>query len=74
MSDPIPTEAMKEEAKKWPNGWIYAIDPFFDPNGRVPADGIMGAWAVDGNGNITGEFIRNPGFRPRSQSRGQESQ
>ncbi len=29
---------------------MYAIDPYFDPNGPVPPYGIVGGWSVDSFG------------------------
>jgi hypothetical protein len=55
-----------EEAKRHPNGWLYVIDPAFDPNGEVPWDGIVGAWKVDGEGNLTSEYFSNPDYVPRT--------
>jgi hypothetical protein len=46
---------MAHESTKW--------DPRFDPKGRVPREGIMGAWTVDQQGQIVGEFQRNPRYR-----------
>jgi hypothetical protein len=59
-----PSSATLEEAKRTPNGWVYAIDGEFGPNDEVPPDRIAGAWKVDAQGNITGEFIPNPNYKP----------
>ena len=64
-----PTVAERREAKKWPNGFLYRIDPACDPNGRVPPEGIQGAWPVDAHGSIVGEFRPNPNYRPSSRQR-----
>lgn len=58
------SEPMREEARRNPGGWIYAVDPAFDPGGEVPPYGIVGAWRVDDRGEITGEFKPNPNYRP----------
>jgi hypothetical protein len=61
---PTPTAAAIAEAKQNPNGWVYAIDGIADPNGAVPPDRIRGAWKVNANGEIEGDFIPNPNYRP----------
>lgn len=52
-----------EEAKLNPNGWVYRIYGFYDVNVPVPPEAIVGAWRVDKQGNIVGNFIENPKFR-----------
>ncbi|HYO08296.1 MAG TPA: hypothetical protein VER17_04945 [Tepidisphaeraceae bacterium] len=46
------------EAKKLPNGWVYAIDGVAEA-GEVPPERVQGAWKVDANGEVEGEFIFN---------------
>jgi hypothetical protein len=58
------TDDMRRAAQGQPGGWVYVIDPAYDSNGAVPPHGIVGAWRVDGAGNITDEFQRNPNHRP----------
>jgi len=56
--EPHPGEI--EEAARNPNGWVYRIaGSIGDPNGKVPPEAIIGAWQVDAEGKITGEFIEN---------------
>jgi hypothetical protein len=50
------------EAKRNPNGWVYRIAGSFEPNDRVPREAIIGAWKVDAQGNIVGEFVRNENY------------
>jgi len=50
------------EAKRNPGGWVYAIDPRYDASGEVPPEAIKGAWKVDLQGNIEGDFIPNPNY------------
>ena len=59
-----PTPEAIAEAKQNPGGWVYAIDGHYDPNGAVPTEAIKGAWKVDVNGDIVGEFIPNPNYVP----------
>lgn len=58
----------KELARKHPNGWVYRIDPKYLKSQDVPPEAIVGAWKVDENGEIIGEFIPNSrydsGFNP----------
>lgn len=51
-----------EEAKKIPNGWVYVIDEAFENQSEIPPQAIVGAWKVDENGNIIGDFIPNPKY------------
>ncbi|MFD7169718.1 type VII secretion system-associated protein [Streptomyces violascens] len=68
MTEPPVTDAARAEAAQHPGSWVYAIDPFFEPAGRVPPYGIIGAWKADENGQLTAEFRHNPKYRrsPRS--------
>lgn len=52
------------EARKNPGGWVYVIDGRYDPKDGVPPEAIKGAWKVDENGNIIGQFIPNPNYVP----------
>jgi hypothetical protein len=44
-------------AKSIPNGWVYRIEGRFAPNEAVTPEAIVGAWTMDENDNILGEFI-----------------
>ncbi|MDP9846005.1 type VII secretion system-associated protein [Streptosporangium lutulentum] len=63
-SPPPLTDALREQARRGPGTWLYAIDPFFDSGGEVPPYGIVGAWQVDERGEIIEEFRHNPNYRP----------
>src|SRR5690606_27276422 len=64
-SRPAITPAMREQAKKQPNSWLYVVDPIFtDPNAEVPPWGFIGGYRVDERGEITDEFSPNPNYRP----------
>ena len=52
-----------EEAKKHPNGWVYVIDEHFRDKEEVPPQHILGAWKVDSNGEIIGDFVPNPNYK-----------
>ena len=59
-----PTPQMIEEARKNPNGWVYAIEGNFGPNDAVPPEAIAGAWKVSPDGKIIeGSFRPNPNFK-----------
>jgi hypothetical protein len=51
------------EAAVHPGGWVYEIDGSMvsNPDGYVPAEAIMGGYAVGPDGRPTGEYARNPG-------------
>jgi hypothetical protein len=59
---PLPGEI--EEAKRNPNGWIYRIAVTFAPNENVPPEAIVGAWKVEADGRISGNFIPNNKYNP----------
>lgn len=61
---PTPFPGEIAEAKSIPNGWVYRIHGHFLAHEAVPPEAIAGAWKVDGNGNITGDFIPNPNYKP----------
>lgn len=67
---PVYPAELVEEATRHPSGWVYAIDPDLvdddDPyTSAVPPEAIKGAWAVDAQGRLTGQFTRNPNYRPK---------
>lgn len=43
----------------------YRIEGRFLPNESVPPEAVVGAWKVDDDGNIFGDFVSNPNYRPR---------
>jgi hypothetical protein len=59
---PMPGEI--EEAKLHPNGWVYRIEGSFGLNDAIPPKAIVGAWKVDAEGKISGEFIPNAKYLP----------
>ena len=50
------------EAKNTPGSWVYEIVGDFGPQDKVPPTAIRGAWKVDDNGEIEGDFIPNEKF------------
>lgn len=61
---PTPTAAAIAEAKQNPNGWVYVMDGIAEPNSAVPPERIKSAWKVNAIGEIEGDFIPNPNYRP----------
>mgnify|MGYP001338948586 CR=1 FL=1 len=59
---PTITEETRDEAKRNPGGWVYAISGRYSDQEHVPPDEIIGAWKVDEHGEITGDFVPNPNF------------
>ncbi|MEU6353515.1 type VII secretion system-associated protein [Streptomyces sp. NPDC047072] len=60
---PPVTPALRAQAARQRGGYVYAIDPFFDPGGAVPPYGIVGGWSVDRAGQLV-SFTPNPKYRP----------
>jgi hypothetical protein len=58
-----PAKEAISEALKYPNGWVYEIDRAFKGKKDVPPQAIRGAWKVDANGIIIGDFIPNPNYK-----------
>jgi hypothetical protein len=45
------------KAKRYPNRWIYEIAGTPQPGETVAPERILGAWKIDANGEIAGEFV-----------------
>jgi hypothetical protein len=58
------TDEVIQAARSNPNGWVYKIEGAFGSEEDVPPESVVGAWKVDENGNLTGEFITNPRYQP----------
>jgi hypothetical protein len=56
------TAEARAEAKKQPGSYLYVVEGVDDPMGHVPPENIKGAWKVDDDGEIVGDFILNPKF------------
>jgi hypothetical protein len=48
-----------QAATQYPNGWVYRIAGPFKPSEAIPPEAIIGAWKVDAQGAIVGDFVRN---------------
>lgn len=53
-----------DEARANPGGWVYEIDPRYDPNGEVPFTAIIKAWKISDTGEPTGEIWENDDYTP----------
>ena len=62
LSKKIPDDGAIKEALMHHNGWVYEIDPGFNREDEIPPQSIVGAWKVDENGKIIGEFVPNPNY------------
>ena len=51
------------EAARNAGGRVYRILGDYGPNDRVPPEVIVGAWKVDNDGLIEGDFLPNPNFK-----------
>lgn len=58
------TPDVVQAARENPNGWVYKIEGTYGSAEHVPPEAIVGAWKVDVHGNLTGEFMPNPKYRP----------
>ena len=57
------TPEIAREARANPNGWVYKIEGQYALTEYVPSEAVMGAWKVDADGNVVGDFIPNPKYR-----------
>lgn len=64
------TEEMRANAKANPNSWLYVIDEAFDPDGPVPSWAVVGAYPVNGAGDIVEDFHPNDRYRPSPKALG----
>ncbi len=67
MPDHGHSPALVAEARRVPGGWVYEIVGEFAPEQDVPPGAIKGAWKVDDNGVLTGEYVANPNFRAKNE-------
>jgi hypothetical protein len=67
-SVPPVTEELRARARSAPGTWLYAVDPAYDPDGRVPPEAIVGVWRVDDRGEIGDTFQHNPNYKPSARA------
>ena len=58
----VPPQNAIQEALRFPNGYVYEIDERYKNMLEVPATAIKGAWKVNQQGLIEGDFIENPNY------------
>lgn len=66
------TDAMREEGRRNPGGWVWCADRDVDPRyiEGVPNFALLGAYKVDQAGELTGETYINDEYRPGPSKRG----
>ncbi len=64
MSAPAVPEDVRRKARATGGGWYYEIVGSYSDNDAVPPSAIKGAWRLDADGNLTGEYRPNPNFKP----------
>ncbi|KIO74922.1 hypothetical protein TH53_23630 [Pedobacter lusitanus] len=62
----VPSKKAKKEALNHPNGYVYVINEAYSDKKDVPPEAIAGAWKVNENGLIEGDFIPNPKYLDKS--------
>jgi hypothetical protein len=67
------TPRMRTSALANPNAWLYVIDPAFDADADIPPWGVVGAYRVDADGEISPSFRRNTEYRPSPTALGMPS-
>lgn len=67
MVEPFSAD-MIAEARANPGGNVYQIDWQYPDDQAVPREAIVGGWKVDQQGQLTGEFVDNPNYRPVRQA------
>ena len=65
----VPTE-LREMARRAGGGWLDEIVGGHDLAGPVPVTAIKGAWRLDANGDLTGEYVANPNYVKARQGGG----
>jgi hypothetical protein len=64
------TPEMRENARTNPNSWLYVIDEAFDARGPVPSWAVVGAYPVNGTGEVVEDFHPNDRYRPSPKALG----
>lgn len=59
-----PTAEAIAQARLNPGGWVLVVDAYDGPADKVPPERIRGAWKVNAEGEIIGEFVPNARYRP----------
>ncbi|GAA1269760.1 hypothetical protein [Saccharothrix xinjiangensis] len=69
---PPVTDALREEARRNPGGWVWCADPDVDPRyvEGAPSATLLGAYRSGPDGLLTGEVFPNPDYRPSPRRSG----
>jgi hypothetical protein len=76
MSAEVSTDApqvpqqVREQARQAGGGWLDEVVGDHDLSRAIPTTAIKGSWRLDANGDLTGEYVANPAYTGRPQSRG----
>ncbi|MBO0683264.1 MAG: hypothetical protein J2P45_08930 [Candidatus Dormibacteraeota bacterium] len=58
---------LRDQARRAGGGWLDEVVGEHSPTSPVPITAIRGAWRLDANGDLTGEYVANPNYvRPSS--------
>ncbi len=63
----LPREVV-EQARAGGGGWYYEV--VGSQAGEAPEEAIRGAWRVDAQGRLTGQYVANPKFGAAVPARG----
>jgi hypothetical protein len=58
----LPPESVIERARTRPGTWIYEIVGEYSEDDAIPPEAIKGAWKVDEDGRLTGDYLPNENF------------
>jgi hypothetical protein len=64
---PVVSAEIKEAARQAGGGWLDEVVGNHRP--PVPLTAIKGAWRLDADGELTGEYIANPNYAPTPTGR-----
>jgi hypothetical protein len=70
VGQPPITDEMRAGARANPNSWLYVIDPAFVGTADAPQWAVVGAYPVNGFGEIEDRFAANDTYRPSPQALG----
>jgi hypothetical protein len=64
---PDVSDEIRAAARQAGGGWLDEVAGDHAP--PVPLSAVRGAWKLDANGELTGEYVANPDFSPVRRSR-----
>jgi hypothetical protein len=62
VNAPQLSDEIREQARLAGGGWLDEVVGTHDPSRPVPMTAIKGAWRLDENGELTGEYVANPTY------------